>query len=81
MQKFENASKDMDNDERWKPACRIVSKKWSGYFFYGNLSGEVSPNPCTAPSGKVTVLVGHLYSWVDWSNESKVKVPCSRKQQ
>ena len=28
MQKFENASKDMDNDERWKAACRIVSKKW-----------------------------------------------------
>ena len=27
MQKFENASKDMDNDERWKAACRIVSKK------------------------------------------------------
>ena len=27
MQKFENVSNDMDNDERWKAACRIVSKK------------------------------------------------------
>ena len=26
MQKFENNSKDMDNDERWKAACRI---EWS----------------------------------------------------
>ena len=27
MHKFENVSKDMDNDERWKAACRIVGKK------------------------------------------------------
>ena len=27
MQKFENISKDMGNDERWKAACRIVGKK------------------------------------------------------
>ena len=27
LQKFENVSNDMDNDERWKAACRIVSKK------------------------------------------------------
>ena len=25
--KFENISKDMDNDEKWKAACRIVGKK------------------------------------------------------
>ena len=38
---------------------------------------------CTAPSGEVnevlTVQVGEMYRWVDWSNESKV--PCSREQQ
>ena len=25
--KFENISKDMSNDEKWKAACRIVGKK------------------------------------------------------
>ena len=29
IQKFKNISKDMANDERWKAACHIVSKKWS----------------------------------------------------
>ena len=42
---------------------------------------------CTAPSGERSPSSSqywwerftHLYSWADWSNESKV--PCSRKQQ
>ena len=58
----------------------------SNFFIVKPLQGGLS-EPCTAPSGEVTKLLGvpmderftHLYSWVDWSNESKV--PCSRKQQ
>ena len=29
MLKFENVSKDLGNDEKWKAACCIVGKKWS----------------------------------------------------